>query len=101
LFLFGFVYYLSNVCLCLYLVVGGARLFSLENARAIAVYKSPVSQPGERDNTGREVSRGSMARGRTVAGVAFSLSDVKAIAVARGVMDCCGAVSSRVGGQQS
>ena len=26
---------------CCWLVVGGARLFSLENARAIAVYKSP------------------------------------------------------------
>ena len=37
-FLFGFGCLLVVVG---WLVVGGARLFSLENARAIAVYKSP------------------------------------------------------------
>lgn len=64
-------------------------------------FRHYLSQAGERDNTGREVSQGSMARGSSVEGVAFSVSDVKAIAVARGVMDCCGEDFPRVGGQQS
>lgn len=65
-------------------------------------YRHYLSQAGERDSTGREASKGSMARGRTDEGLAFSLSDVKAIAVSRGLLDCCGEdSSSRVGGQQS